>query len=115
METYAHSTATLKTILSHPALQRDSIDDTMDALAEANADAKDIDEAIRDGANVASDITFDEAELEEELDGLLQQKMAEDEAAAIARKHAQQEVRQVQQEEESVASANQERVAVLEI
>lgn len=77
MALYAQSTATLKTILSHPSLQRDTIDATMDALADANADAKDIDETIRNGATIASGDPYDDAELEEELQHLLREKEEE--------------------------------------
>ncbi len=88
MSSYAQSTATLKMILAHPSLQRETIDETMEALADANADAREIDQAIRDGADIAGGDTFDEDELEQELQGLLEDKMAEAEAEAIAKKHA---------------------------
>ncbi|KIY72107.1 hypothetical protein CYLTODRAFT_344696 [Cylindrobasidium torrendii FP15055 ss-10] len=77
MQIYAQSSATLKTILSHPSLQCDSIEATMDALADANADARDIDEAIRNGAEVASGETYDESALQNELESLLQEQLAE--------------------------------------
>ncbi|KAJ7273319.1 Snf7-domain-containing protein [Mycena rebaudengoi] len=69
MSTYQSSTTTLRAILSHPSLQRESIDKTMDAMAEANADAKEVDEAIRISGDVALGIdgAFDDAELEDEL------------------------------------------------
>ncbi|KAJ7219458.1 Snf7-domain-containing protein [Mycena pura] len=63
LKSYESSTATLRSILAHPSLQKESIDKTLDAMAEANEDAKEVDEAIRSG----TDVTFDEAELEEEL------------------------------------------------
>ncbi|KAF8643888.1 hypothetical protein AX16_008904 [Volvariella volvacea WC 439] len=68
MKTYASSTATLKAVLSHPLLQYESIDKTMDALAEANMDAKEIDDSIR-AAEPSQ--TFDEIELEAELQELV--------------------------------------------
>ncbi|KAJ3851621.1 Snf7-domain-containing protein [Lentinula lateritia] len=68
LNSYRASTATLRSILSHPSLNRDSIEQTMEAMAEANADAKEIDEAVRIGGDVAIGVTdFDDAELEEEL------------------------------------------------
>ncbi|KAJ7087847.1 Snf7-domain-containing protein [Mycena epipterygia] len=73
MKSYESSTATLRTILAHPSLQRESIEKTMDAMAEANADAKEVDDAIRIGGDVALGIEFDEAELEEELKTLAQE------------------------------------------
>jgi charged multivesicular body protein 7 len=47
----------------------------MDAMAEANADAQEVDQTIRIGADVALgiDTAFDEAELEEELSMLAQE------------------------------------------
>ena len=53
MKSYESSTATLKTILSHPSLQRDSVDKTLEALAEANADARELDNSIRIAGDVA--------------------------------------------------------------
>ncbi|KAF7338138.1 hypothetical protein MVEN_02038600 [Mycena venus] len=75
MKSYQSSTATLRAILAHPSLQKESIEKTMDAVAEANADAKDIDETIRIGADVVigPDTVFDEAELEEELKRLAEE------------------------------------------
>ncbi|KAJ3744830.1 Snf7-domain-containing protein [Lentinula detonsa] len=68
LSSYKASTATLRSILSHPSLQRDSIEQTMEAMAEANADAKEIDEAVRIGGDVAvGAIEIDDTELEEEL------------------------------------------------
>ena len=69
MKSYESSTATLRAILSHPSLQRERIDETMDAMASANADAKDIDDAIRIGAAVAqADAGVDETKLVRKLD-----------------------------------------------
>ena len=64
MKSYESSTATLRAILAHPSLQREKIDETMDAMASANADAKDIDEAIRMGTEMAqADAGIDDAGL----------------------------------------------------
>ncbi|KAJ7120503.1 Snf7-domain-containing protein [Mycena crocata] len=83
MKSYESSTATLRSILSHPSLQRDSIDKTMDAMAEANADAKEVNETIRMEGDVALGIAdaFDETELEEELKMLVIE--AENEKAEV--------------------------------
>ncbi|KAJ7632803.1 Snf7-domain-containing protein [Roridomyces roridus] len=85
MKTYESSTATLRTILSHPSLQKDSIEKTMDALAEANADAKEVDEAIRIGGDVALgiDAAIDDADIEEELAKLARESEAEDMAGRL--------------------------------
>ncbi|KAG1877987.1 Snf7-domain-containing protein [Suillus subalutaceus] len=71
MKTYESSTATLKAILSHPSLQRDKIEETMDALATSTADAREIDDAIRMGGDMAAvDAGIDDMELEAELNAL---------------------------------------------
>jgi len=81
MESYKSSTATLRAILAHPSLQRSKIDETLEALAEANADAREVDEAIRVGADVAIGIEgmVDEAELEEEWKAIVKEVEAEQE------------------------------------
>lgn len=71
MKSYESSTATLRTILSHELLQRATVDETLDAMASANADARDIDEAIRTG--VQAEVDVDDAELEEELAALVRE------------------------------------------
>ncbi|GLB34835.1 putative snf7 [Lyophyllum shimeji] len=73
MKSYESSTATLRAILGHPSLQKESIEATLDALAEVNADAKEVDEAVRIGAEVAVGVSdvIDEGELEDELRALV--------------------------------------------
>ncbi|KAF8077814.1 hypothetical protein FPV67DRAFT_1463120 [Lyophyllum atratum] len=75
MKSYESSTATLRAILAHPSLQKESIEATMDALAEVNADAKEVDEAVRIGADVAVGVgdMIDDADLEDELRALIQE------------------------------------------
>ncbi|KAK7036496.1 hypothetical protein VNI00_011693 [Paramarasmius palmivorus] len=79
---YSNSTATLKAILSHPSLQRESIEKTMEAMAEANADAKEVDDAIRFGGDVAVGVndTIDEDELQAELEALAKEAQLESRA-----------------------------------
>lgn len=72
MRSYESSTATLREILSHELLQRDKIDETMDALASANADACEVDGAIQLGAEMAqADADMDDGALEAELQALV--------------------------------------------
>jgi charged multivesicular body protein 7 len=71
MEAFQSSTATLRNILAHPSLQRESIEQTMDALAEANADARDLDDAIRISGDVAVDL--EDADVEDELQKLVRE------------------------------------------
>lgn len=70
MRQYESSTATLRSILSHPSLQREKIDATMDAIAEASTEQREIDEAIRTGI-MAGNATDDEDAIEAEFAGLV--------------------------------------------
>ena len=75
MKSYDSSAITLRTILAHPSLQRDSIDKTMDALAEANLDAREVDDAVRVSGDVAlgTDGIVDDDELEAEWKALVEE------------------------------------------
>ena len=73
MNSYESSTATLKAILAHPSLQRSSIDKTMEALAEANAEAKEVDDAIRIGGEVGIGDDINDEEVEEEWKALVRE------------------------------------------
>jgi charged multivesicular body protein 7 len=79
MKSYESSTVTLRSILAHPSLQRESIDATMDALAEANSDAREVDDAVKIGADIAIGVedVVDEGDLEEELRGLVEEAARE--------------------------------------
>ncbi|KAE9399738.1 hypothetical protein BT96DRAFT_919926, partial [Gymnopus androsaceus JB14] len=78
LASYKSSTSTLRSILSHPSLQRGSIEKTMEAMAEANEDAKEIDEAVRFGGDVALGISSgSDDELEEELKRLVDESEQE--------------------------------------
>ena len=78
MRMYESSTATLHAILAHPSLRRESIDQTLDALAEANTDAKEIDDAVRIGADVALNAEQDDDEtVEMELNKLIEEATLE--------------------------------------
>ncbi|KAH7929705.1 Snf7-domain-containing protein [Leucogyrophana mollusca] len=79
MKSYEMSTSTLRAILSHPSLQRDKIDETMDALAASTADAREIDDVIRLGGDMAAaDAGVDESELEDELRALVEEAEREE-------------------------------------
>ncbi|EJD02423.1 Snf7-domain-containing protein [Fomitiporia mediterranea MF3/22] len=76
MKQYESSTATLRAILSHPSLQRERIDATMDAMAEASAEQREVDEAIRTGmSGITEDV--DEDELQAELARLVADAQSE--------------------------------------
>lgn len=96
MKQYESSTATLRSLLAHPSLQRDSVDATMDAMAEASASTREIDDAIRLGgvANAEAagvDLGIDEDALQAELDMLVADVRAEEkekeELRAIEERH----------------------------
>ena len=73
MKAYESSTVTLRALLAHPSLQRDAVERTFNALADANADAQELDEAVRSGMDVAVGVVVspdDEDEIEAELAAL---------------------------------------------
>ncbi|KAF9218338.1 hypothetical protein BS17DRAFT_742320 [Gyrodon lividus] len=92
MRTYEKSTATLQVILSHPSLHREKIDETMDALAVANANAREVDETIRIGGDIAAaEAGVIDADLEDELNELVKEAEREEaeasERAALDKVH----------------------------
>jgi charged multivesicular body protein 7 len=62
-------------------LQREKIEETMDAMAEATADAKDVDETIRLGGDLATGV--DEVEAEEDLEAELESLVKEVERETV--------------------------------
>ncbi|KAH9854222.1 hypothetical protein C2E23DRAFT_754053 [Lenzites betulinus] len=88
MKSYESSTVTLREILSHPLLQREKIDETMDAMASATADAREIDGAIQLGAEMAqADAGVDDDALEDELAALVRDVEREKSDAAAEEQH----------------------------
>jgi len=81
MKLYESSTVTLRTILSHPSLQRDKIDETMDALHSATEDAKDVDLTIRLAGEAEQATIIDDDEIEREFRALVQDVEKEKSAA----------------------------------
>jgi charged multivesicular body protein 7 len=90
MKSYESSTATLRVILSHPSLQRDKIEETMDAMFSATQDAKDVDETIHSAGDMGY-LSVDEDELEEELKALVQEAERQNGEAADTLKVEQQQ------------------------
>lgn len=81
MAAYELSTATLRNVLSNPSLNLDKVDETMDNLASAIADSKEIDDAVRLGGEVAVaasgvDVGADDDELADELAALVEEEKA---------------------------------------
>jgi charged multivesicular body protein 7 len=91
VRTYESSTATLRALLAHPSLQRDAVERTFDALADANADARELDEAVRAGMDVAFDVGAS-PEDEDEIKAELATLQAEAEAEARSKEKTQQPV-----------------------
>ncbi|KAH9071169.1 Snf7-domain-containing protein [Lactarius deliciosus] len=90
VKAYESSTATLRALLTHPSLQRDAVERTFDALADANADARELDDAVRSGMDLAVGTGAspeDEDEINAELAALVAE--AEADAAALVREKIQ--------------------------
>lgn len=83
MKVYESSTATLRTLLAHPSLQHDAMERTFDALADADADARELDEAVRFGMDMAVGVAGspdDEEDIKAELAALEAEAIAEAQA-----------------------------------
>lgn len=81
MKAYETSTMTLKSLLAHPALNRDKINETMEAMAEATADHAEVEAAINlggEGVAVAAGMTIDEDALQAELQQMVEEKEKEE-------------------------------------
>lgn len=86
MKTYETSTETLRAVLAHPSLQREKIDETMDAMSAATADAREIDATIQMGSTMTqAEAGIDEDELADELQALVQQTEMEEERQKLER------------------------------
>jgi charged multivesicular body protein 7 len=83
MKAYETSTATLKELLADPRLQHDHIDQTMESMADALADHREVEDAIALGG-VPSDPTEDE-ELAKELQALVEENERESKEAQTLR------------------------------
>ena len=86
MGAYQSATSSLKTLLAHPSLQRDNVENTMDDLRETLADQKEIEEIVTSTEKEVSGIEGDEVdeEIREELERLqeeadLEKRKKEDE------------------------------------
>ncbi|KAL1757172.1 Snf7-domain-containing protein [Schizophyllum commune] len=102
MKSYSLSTATLRSILSHPSLQREEVEKTMDALAEANMDAREISETVNVNVDTAVGAdAVDEDLVEDELAALIRESEAESKAKEEAGKKAKEEGKEKAQAEET--------------
>lgn len=83
MKVYESSTATLRALLAHPSLHHDAVERTFDALADANAEARELDEAVRFGTEMVvgvADSPDDEEDIKAELAALEAEAIAEAQA-----------------------------------
>ncbi|KAK0210854.1 Snf7-domain-containing protein [Desarmillaria ectypa] len=117
IESYAQSTSTLRAILSHPLLQRESIEQTMEAMADANADAKEIDEALRVGGDIAvgANEVFDEDELQAELNELIQESKEEEDVKALEEKQHLRKDESIRQDVNDMIAEDNKKIAALQI
>jgi hypothetical protein len=105
VKTYESSTTTLRALLAHSSLQPDAVERTFDALADANADARELDEAVRSGMDVALGVDVspnDEDDIKAELAAL----EAEAKADARIKEDTQQSVTIAATRRESVSDSD---------
>jgi charged multivesicular body protein 7 len=107
MKAYEVSTTTLKSLLAHPSLQRDKINDTMEAMAEAAADHAEIDEAISlggEGVSAAAGTAIPDEALLEELQQMIDEREREEaearEKEAVEKAHREKERKEKEEREE---------------
>lgn len=111
MRAYETSATTLRSVLSHPSLQRGKIEATMAALEEATADHVEIDEAIRlggEGVAASTGISIDEDEIEREIQRMIEEKERE-EAETRERQQLEYVQRKREQEEKEQQLAEEHR------
>jgi len=104
MKAYETSAATLKDLLADPRLQRDHIDQTMENMADALADHKEVEEAIALGG-VPADPAEDD-ELAKELQALVEESERESKEAEKAKE------REAERAREAKFAADLERLKV---
>lgn len=86
LSAYSSATASLKSLLSHPSLQRDNVENTMEALQDALADQKEIEEIITEGGTAAAGQDLVEDEIQEELKAMEEEARKEKEKDEAVRK-----------------------------
>ncbi|KAF8609953.1 hypothetical protein BDV93DRAFT_462565 [Ceratobasidium sp. AG-I] len=104
MKAYETSTATLKDLLADPRLQRDHIDQTMEGMADALADHREVEEAIALGGVPADPVEDDE--LAKELQALVEENERESKEAERAKD------REAERAREAKVSADLERLKI---
>jgi len=79
MQAYESATTTLKGLLAHPSLK--NTDETLDALADALADQREVEDVISSGTAAAREGEADESDLAAELAALEADVKAKEAAA----------------------------------
>lgn len=77
LQAYQSATTSLKSLLAHPSMQRDNVENTMEALQDVLADQKEIEDVVTEGGRTISGTDLVEDEIQAELDAM--QKEAEEE------------------------------------
>lgn len=94
MSAYQSATSSLKTLLAHPSLQKDNVENTMDDLRETLADQKEIEEIVTSTGKEVSGVEGDEVdeEIREELARMQQEaneeKRKKEDEEIVRRKQA---------------------------
>jgi len=91
MKAYELSSNTLKSILSHPSLQRDKVEETLNAMTAATDEHHIISDEIKFALESTQQTTVDEDEIAAELANLLKDVKAEEEAKARKAEEAKEE------------------------
>ena len=67
LSAYQSATSSLRSLLAHPSLQKEHVENTMDAMQDALADQKEIEDVIKIGGQQTSGLDIAMDEIEEEL------------------------------------------------
>ena len=108
LSAYSSATASLKSLLSHPSLQRENVENTMDALQDALADQKEIEEIITEGGKAAVGQDLVEDEIQEELKAMEEEARKEQEKEEAARKVREGQAKEASSHKEAASVSNAE-------
>ncbi|EPQ32388.1 uncharacterized protein PFL1_00584 [Pseudozyma flocculosa PF-1] len=112
MQAYETSASTLKSLMAHPSLQHERVDETMAALSDTLADHAEIEQAIQLGgesARAAAGVEeVEDAELEQEMEMLAREKEREEREEEERRKKEEEERRKAEAEAERKRAREEE-------
>lgn len=110
LSAYSSATASLKQLLSHPSLQRENVENTMDALQDALADQKEIEDIVAEGGKAAAGHEIMEDEIQDELKALEEEARKEKEVEEAQRmlreKHSKEEASSANEASEVAPNGN---------